>query len=287
MKVEFLGLPEQKERARVALIPAPFEGTVSFKSGTKEAPLRILTVSPQLEFFDEETLTEPQEELGFFTYPLEEFPVEVEKALRKVEFFVEDAVSAGMLPITIGGEHTVTLGAVRALLRRYPSLRLVYFDAHPDLRDSYQESPFSHACVMRRLYEQGVGLLGIGIRTTSKEEFEFAKKNHITLVSPRELKKNPERILKVMEEFLQDFPVYVSVDLDGLDPSEAPGVGTPEPGGLSWYELLSILKTISSKRVVGFDVVEARPLPEDVRTEYLAARLVYKFSAYLCKYGKL
>ncbi len=281
MRGTFLGLPEDPSRARVAFISAPYDATTSFRPGTREGPSRILEVSPHLEFFDEETGTEPHLTLGFYTHPEPELPVEPEKALKILEEEVRSALQQGRFPVLMGGEHTVTLAAVRALREKWPSFKVLQIDAHPDLRDTYQETPWSHACVMRRIWEMGLDIIPVGIRTASREEYFFLKDKNLRVFWAREIKHRFEDTLKELEELLGEGPLYVTIDLDGLDPSEAPGVGTPEPGGLSWYELLEILKKAARCEVIGFDVVELLPLPGDVRTEYLAARLIYKFLAYL------
>ena len=281
MRRTFLGLPEVRDRARVAFIPAPYDVTVSWRTGAREGPRRILEVSPYLEFFEEETGREPHLSLGFYTFPEPELPVDPEKALSLLEDLVSEALKERKFPILLGGEHTVTLAALRALKRRFPSFKVLQIDAHPDLRDTYQGTPFSHACVMRRAYELGLEVVAVGIRTASREEYEFIRKERLPVVWARDLKRDFETSLSNLKRFLGQGPVYVTLDLDGFDPAEAPGVGTPEPGGLLWYEVLEILKLAAPLRVIGFDVVELLPIPGDPRTEYLAARLIYKFLAYL------
>ena len=281
MRRTFLGLPEVRDRARVAFIPAPYDVTVSWRTGAREGPRRILEVSPYLEFFEEETGREPHLSLGLYTFPEPELPVDPEKALSLLEDLISEALEEQKFPILLGGEHTVTLAALRALKRRFPSFKVLQIDAHPDLRDTYQGTPFSHACVMRRAYELGLEVVAVGIRTASREEYEFIRKERLPVVWARDLKRDFETSLSNLKRFLGQGPVYVTLDLDGFDPAEAPGVGTPEPGGLLWYEVLEILKLAAPLRVIGFDVVELLPIPGDPRTEYLAARLIYKFLAYL------
>ncbi|OAQ20362.1 agmatinase [Thermosulfurimonas dismutans] len=281
MRRTFLGLPEVREKARVALIPAPYDATTSWRPGTREGPRRILEVSPYLEFFDEETGSEPHRNLGFYTFPEPELPVDPEKAILTIESLVCKALDEQKFPVLLGGEHTVTLAALRALKERFSSFKILQIDAHPDLRDVYQETPFSHACVMRRAYEMGLEVVAVGIRTASREEYELIQREKLSVLWARDLKRDFEAGLANLKDLLGEGPVYVTLDLDGFDPAEAPGVGTPEPGGLTWYEVLEILKLAASFRVIGFDVVELLPIPGDPRTEYLAARLIYKFLAYL------
>jgi agmatinase len=280
MRRTFLGLPEAPERARVALIPAPYDATTSFRPGTRFGPRALLEASPHLEFFDEETGKKPQETLGFYTLEETELPAEPEKALAALESRVEEVLSTGKIPVLLGGEHTVSLAALRALRRAHGPFRLLYLDAHLDLRESYQETPLSHACVLRRALELGLEPLVVGARTLSEEEARFLKETGLPVIWARDFRRDPQEALSRIQDFLRG-PLYVSLDLDVFDPAEAPGVGTPEPGGLTWYEVLEVLRLAARARVLGFDLVELLPLPGDPRTEYLAARLLFKFLAYL------
>lgn len=285
MKVSFLGLPDHP-RARVAIIPIPFEITTTWLKGTKEAPLEILKVSPNLEFFDEETKRAPQEELGFFTYPLEEFPLNLGEAIKKVEELTKSALERGYFPILIGGEHTLTYGAVKAFKETYSDLKVLHLDAHLDFRDSYLGEALNHATVLKKIYELSIPTLSAGIRALSKEEFETAKKLKLKIIYAYEIHQYFERVLEEIENFLEEGSIYFTLDMDVLDPALAPGVGTPEPGGLSWFQLLEILKRVSQSKVVGMDIVETRPIPGYPFTEFLVAKIIYKFSAYLSFYQK-
>lgn len=282
MKLTFLGQPDA-EKARVAIIPIPFEQTTSWLKGTSFAPVEILKTSPYLEFFDEETKVQPHEEIGFFTYPVEEFPHCTEKALTKVESLVDDALNRGYLPILIGGEHTITLGAISALKRKYSDLKILHLDAHLDFREEYLGNKLSHATVFRRIHELGIPFLSLGIRAISKEEYEDALKMGIPVYYAHDLWRDFQRVLKEVERFLSTGRVYISLDMDVLDPSLAPGVGTPEPGGLSWRELLQILEKGAKANVVGMDIVETRPIPFNPVTEFIVCKIILKFSAYLAE----
>jgi len=171
-----LGLPEVPERARVAFIPAPYDATTSFRPGTRFGPRALLEVSPYLEFFEEETGEKPQETLGFLTLEEPELPVKPEKALSFLEAQVENLLSSGKLPILLGGEHTVTLAALRALRKLRGPFRLLYLDAHLDLRDTYQETRWSHACVLRRALELGFEPLVVGARVFRRKRPSFSRK---------------------------------------------------------------------------------------------------------------
>ncbi len=286
-KFTFLGLEEDPQRAKVVFIPAPYEATTSYKSGTKEGPHRLIEASRYLEFYDEETQTEVYRLAPFLTLSEPELPVEPEKALKTLEKMVEPVLKKGLFPVLLGGEHTVTLALLRPLLKRHPNLCLLQIDAHADLRNEYQACSFSHACVMRRALELGLcDIFPVGIRALSLEEAQFIKEKGLRVYGAPEVIKAPEAVAQDILTRLGNRPLYITIDLDGLDPSEVPGVGTPEPGGLRWYDLLQILKLISKRAsIVGFDVVELRPLPHDHRSEFLAARLVYKFLSYIfCRY---
>ncbi len=277
----FLGLPEDPSRARVVILPAPYDGTASYVPGARFGPRRVLEASPYLEFYDEETGTEVYRLAPFLTLPEPELPLSPEKTIFALKEVLRPHLERGLFPVTIGGEHTVSLAPISLLAGRYPDLCVLQIDAHADLRDQYQGSPFSHACVMRRVLEFGVCLFQVGLRALSREEAEFIRKNGHLAFFAKETIQDPEAVGQKILKALAGRPLYVTIDLDGLDPSEVPGVGTPEPGGLRWYDLLALLREISRAQVVGFDVVELAPLPHDHVSAFLAARLVYKFLSYL------
>lgn len=280
MKISFLGLPDHPQ-AKVALIPAPLEYSTSWKKGTKEAPLEILKVSPNMEFFDEEYFLDPSEKMGFFTYPVEELSFDPEEALKEISQKVEETLSLNRFPLVIGGEHTVTLGSIRVLKKFFPRLKVVHLDAHLDLRDRYNHSSITHATVMRRIYELGVPVLSIGIRTLCKEEYEFIKQENYPVIWAKDLKVDFKECLKKIESFLKDSYIFLSFDMDVFDPAVAPGVGTPEPGGIDWWEALNILKILVKHRLIGMDLVEVKPDPGNPVTEFLAAKLIFKVAVYL------
>ncbi len=188
-------------------------------------------------------------------------------------------IGAGKRMVMLGGEHTISIGAVRAFKEKYPSLSVLQLDAHADLRDSYQENKFSHACVMRRIAEF-CPFVGVGVRNLSAEENAFVQENKIDLFFSHEMRDNRRWKEQVIEKLGSE--VYLTLDLDVLDPSIMPAVGTPEPGGLLWYETLGFLKELTEKKnVVGCDVVELCPIPGMVAPDFLAAKLVYKVIGYM------
>jgi agmatinase len=288
---EFLGLPPEASdaaRSRVVVLPVPYEASTTFLRGTGGGPAAILAASTQVEFFDETERDEPCM-LGLHTLP----PLDVSGAPEDVVARVEGAVAAhaaaGRFVLTLGGEHTVSIGAVRGAARGRGPLTVVQIDAHADLRDEYEGSPFNHACVMRRLAER-FPLVQVGIRAYSAEEDEFIRRSGITAVTAREIAasrgRGPETdedapwIRKVLNA-LGTERVYLSVDLDGLDPSVVPSVGTPDPGGLSWYETLALVRALFARGgVAGADVVELCPSSGSAMSDYAAARLAYKIAGH-------
>ncbi len=288
MKVEipFLGLFGDKRKSRIALIPAPLEVSTSWKKGTFEAPFEIFKVSPNLEFFDEEVFVEPHKELGFYTYPVVELPYEMEKAFSVIEETLKDALSHNLLPFVIGGEHSVTYPVIKVLKEKYQSLKILHFDAHLDLRDSYRESKMNHATVMRRVFELGdVEIFSIGVRSFSKEEWEFAgERPEIFFWTSYKIKENFDKFINALKEFIKNSTIYISFDVDVFDPSVIPGVGTPEPAGLSWFEVVKILRTIFEEKgikFVGMDFVEVKPDFLNPVSEYSIAKLIFKTASYL------
>jgi agmatinase len=252
------------ERCRFHIIPAPLEKTVSYGAGTARGPEAILEASYQLEAFD--GISCPCE-AGIFTHA-------IAKTLEAIEDSVAQVLNLNGLPILLGGEHTVTLGALRALKARDESFGIVQFDAHADLRDEYEGDPFSHACVMRRALELDIPIFQIGVRALSKEEADLRTRIGIGFLDGYCIGQQgiPSSILP------KNFPkkIYLSIDLDALDPSIMPSTGTPEPGGLNWFQFFKAIELVLKNRtVVGFDVVELAPIKGQHAPDFLAARLIY------------
>lgn len=266
------------ETARAVILPAGYEATTSYGAGTREGPEAILRASRQLELYDDELDWEPCE-AGIATLPAWEFDRSApERPIAQVEALVAAALEGGKFPVLLGGEHAITLGGVRAALGRTPGLGVLQLDAHADLRDVYEGTPYSHACVMRRVSEQAPVVAG-GIRSLSAEEARF-RPAHPYLRFPAEaLVTHPG----LTEAIVAALPprVYVTVDLDVLDPAAMPAVGTPEPGGLGWWDLIRLLRAVFRQReVVAADVVELAPIPGLIAPDFLAAKLVYKLIGY-------
>jgi agmatinase len=266
-------LPETKpENARFHVLPVPWEATVSYGGGTAAGPEAILHASQQLEVFDGYSMPA---DLGIFTHPAVDCAGGAEAVLGRIEAATCRILDMGGTPVLLGGEHTVTLGALRALKKSFGTFGIVQFDAHADLRDSYSGTRFSHACVMRRACELGLPLFQIGVRAISPEELAFrATTPTIAHLDATQLWETgvPSPLLP------PDFPsqIYITFDVDGLDSSLMPATGTPEPGGLFWREAIrAIHLATAGRRVLGLDVVELASEPGLRHAEYTAARLTY------------
>lgn len=279
----FLDVPEalaQPGSSKFHILPVPYDGTASYKKGTRFGPDAIIEASQQIELFDEQEHREYHLP-GVHTLPA----VACED---KTAEQVDNAIFAAATPafcqkkilLSLGGEHSITPPLVRAAKESYPDLSVLQFDAHADLRDSYDGTQYSHACVMRRIFDLEVPFVGIGIRSFCKEQFEFMKAHQIVSVPPQAVVENQGKIESMLLNQLSDH-VYVTFDIDGLDPSIAPGTGTPEPGGLDWHRSLHILQAIGERKtIVGSDIVEVMPTPSQHTTEFLAARLACKIITY-------
>jgi len=283
----FADLPPEDtawERARVVVLPVPFEHTVSFRPGTRFGPAAILQASQQLELYDEELGSEPYK-VGLHT--LEELAplMDGERMCRRVAEAVAWLVAEGKFPLVLGGEHSISYGVVKALAESYSGLGVLQLDAHADLRESYQGTKYSHACVMRRVREI-CPAVQVGIRSLSREEAKTAEDKGWPLLFARDIVGKDDW----QEEVLSRLPqrVYITIDLDVFDPGIMPAVGTPEPGGLGWYEVLGLLRRVTADfQVVGVDLVELAPIPYQPAPDFLAARLAYKILGYLQAAGQL
>jgi agmatinase len=278
----FLGIPSEFsefEKSEYVILPVPYEQTTTYQHGTKNGPEAIIQASHEVETFDEELKFEPYR-AGICTLNLLEInSVEPIAMLQRIHQATEQLIDAGKRMVMLGGEHTISIGAVKAFKEKYPDLSVLQLDAHADLRDSYEENKFSHACVMRRIAEI-CPFVGVGVRNLSAEEHDFVQENKTDIFFSHEMKDDSRWKKRVLERLGTD--VYLTLDLDVLDPSIMPAVGTPEPGGLLWYETLEFLKElIENNNVVGCDVVELCPIPGMVAPDFLAAKLVYKIIGYM------
>ena len=279
----FLDTPPSEndpETARVFVIPAPYDSTTSFKTGAREGPGAIIDASRHLEDYDTE-LDCDISEVGIHTTPELRPQMESPKAMiANVHTAIRNAASHGKLTAMLGGEHTITVGAVQAFSQIYSDLSVLYIDAHADMRDSYQGTRWGHASVARRISEICPITL-IGVRSISADEMSFVREQGM----PAQFwypasSENLSRSISLVEGRLSS-NVYISIDLDALDPSIMDAVGTPEPGGILWHELLALLRSISRHaNIVGFDIVELSPSHGADACAYTAAKLTYKLIGY-------
>jgi agmatinase len=280
--LSFLGLrsPEADfASARAVIIPAPYDGTTTYRSGTRDGPRAILLASRELELFDEETGTEPYRE-GIAT--LEELAITVSSPRAMVDHVRaagEFVLAAGKLPVLLGGEHLLSLGMIEALAARFGDLTVLHLDAHSDLRSSYQGSAYSNACVMYQALRHAA-LVQVGVRSLTREERLLAEERCIPCFPAQRLYWDARLWDQILPRLGPH--VYISIDLDVFDPAVMPAVGTPEPGGLGWYEVIRLLRRVTRERqVVGFDVMELLPQPYLIAADFFAARLVHKLLAYI------
>lgn len=266
------------DKARVVIVPVPYDRTASYMKGTADGPRAIVEASCYMELYDDELDAEPYT-VGIHTAPPvsgNDDPPEV--MVEKVQKAVAGYLERGKMPVVLGGEHSVSIGAIRAYQARYPQVSIVQLDAHGDLRDSYEGSRYSHACVMRR-FAGSLPTLQVGIRSISSEERDFIREKRLPVVYARDFVERPEAALREVDRLSDE--IYLTIDVDYFDPAIMPATGTPEPGGPGWYPTLAFLRELCRRKtLVGFDVNELRPLGDDVAPDFLAAKLVYKMIAY-------
>lgn len=282
----YFGLPAEyasAENSRAVIVPVPYEATTSYGKGTAKGPAAIFTASQQVELFDDELWVETHK-IGIQTVA----PVKMEPLteLSKTPFqelydTILPLVEAGKFPVSLGGEHSLTLGAVRACTARYPDLSVLQVDAHGDLRKSYDGNPYSHASVSYHIYKhlpQPI-LTQVGIRNISAEEVEWMEEEQpqINIFWARNQEKwDYSEIVSTLSD-----NVYLTIDIDGLDSGIMPSTGTPEPGGMSWYQLMDLIKHVCIKKnVVAADIVELSPIKGLHGPDFLAAKLLYKLLGY-------
>lgn len=264
--------------ARVTIIPAPLEYSVCYMKGTEHGPQAILDASSQMELYDEELDCCPIE-VGVYTRPALDYrSMDHATALKITGDAVREVLERKQLPFTLGGEHSLSAPPIAAVRNYFPDLTVVHIDAHGDLRSEYEGTPLSHASIERRVVDMGIPLTEIGIRSFSPEEAEFMQtRPNVAVVWGHQLARGTDVI--PWERLSKH--TYVTIDLDAIDPSEMPAVGTPEPGGLHWYQLLELFRGICQRTtIVGMDVVELCPMEGQTRADFLAAKLVYKMIGY-------
>jgi agmatinase len=264
--------------ASVVILPCPVDRTTSYVSGTRNGPHEILQASSHMELWDDEMKADVHG-VGIFTLPEMELPFgEMAAVVDEIERVAYEIIGRDKLLVTIGGEHSITPPLVSAAARKYPGLSVLQIDAHADMRDSYMGTVHNHACAMRRAL-QFATVTQVGIRSLSTEEAEVLPRLNSTVFYDAEMRQDPKWIDAVVASLADD--VYVTIDVDGMDPAIMPATGTPEPGGLSWPEITRLLRaTAERRRIVAADIVELSPIPGMIAPNFLCARLLYKLLTY-------
>ena len=281
-KKGFLGIDaEQSIVPQVIVVPFGLEKTVSYGGGTKNGPKEIIKASHQVELFDEELNKEPYKEIGIKTLKPFSIKNKIESALDQLSKINEDILSSDKFPLVFGGEHSLTPGSIKPFAKKYDEITLLHFDAHADLRESYQDEKFSHASAIKRCLDyKNLKVVSFGIRNLSKEEMDFYNNNRdrIEIFWGKD-KKTWD--LSLLDKFFKNKNVYITFDVDGFDASIMPATGTPEPGGMLWEDVLPIIKKVCQiSNVVGADINELAPIKNFESYNFLVAKLAYKILSY-------
>ena len=287
-KKGFLGYEaKQKIENKVVVVPFGLEKTVSYGGGTKNGPKEIIKASHQVELFDEELKKEPYKEIGIKT--LKPFPIKnkISSALDQLSKINEEIIRKNKFPIIFGGEHSITPGSIRPFVKKYKEITLLHFDAHADLRESYNGEKFSHASAIKRCLDfKNVKVVSFGIRNLSRTEMNFYEnnRNRIEIFWGKDKK---EWKLDRLENIFKNKNIYIAFDVDGFDSSIMPATGTPEPGGLLWEDVLPIIKGVCQEsNIVGVDINELSPIKNFNSYNFLVAKLAYKILAYIFEFKR-
>jgi len=270
---------------KVVVVPFGLEKTVSYGGGTKNGPKEIISASHQVELFDEELNKEPYKEIGIKT--LKPFPIKkkINSALNQLSKINEKLISKNKFPLILGGEHSITPGAIKPFIKKYKKITILHFDAHADLRESYNGEKFSHASAIKRCLDyKNINVVSFGIRNLSKAEMIFYERNkdRIKIFWSKDKKKWD---LSKLNKLFNNKNVYITFDVDSFDASIMPATGTPEPGGLSWEDVLPIIKKVCQKsNIVGADINELAPIKNFNSYNFLVAKLAYKILSYIFEF---
>ena len=287
-KKGFLGYDaHQKTNHKVVVVPFGLEKTVSYGAGTKNGPKEIIKASHQVELFDEELNKEPYKEIGIKTLKPFLIKKKIKSALNQLTKINEKILSNNKFPIVFGGEHSLTVGSIKPFVKKYDEITLLHFDAHADLRESYDGEKYSHASAIKRCLDfKNVKVVSFGIRNLSQSEMNFYKKNQdrIEIFWSKD-KKNWD--LSRLKTIFKEKNVYITFDVDGFDASIMPATGTPEPGGLLWEEVLPIIKSVCQiSNIVGVDINELAPIKNFDSYNFLVAKLAYKILSYIFEFKR-
>lgn len=266
------------DQSAAVILPVPLDRTTSYVPGTRNGPRELILASAQVELWDEELGVDVHPQ-GLYTMPeMDLSHGTMEAAMARIHHTASEIMDAGKFLVTLGGEHSITPPLVAAAAARHPGLTVLQIDAHADLRDGYMGEHNSHASAMRRSLESA-SVVQVGIRNLSQEEAEALPSLNTTIFYDWNMRDDPEWISRVIDSL--NGPVYITIDLDGIEPGLMPAVGTPEPGGLAWRELTTLLRrTFAERQVVACDVVELCPIAGNWSPNFVAARLVYKLLTY-------
>ncbi len=278
----FLGIDNKFNfKEKVVVIPFGLEKTVSYGGGTKNGPKEIIKASHQVELYDEELNCEPYKKIGIKTLKPFKIDKNIKNALNKISKINNQALNKKIFPLTLGGEHSITPGCINPFTKKYKKLCLLHFDAHADLRESYNGEKFSHASAIKRCLDySNVSVISFGIRNISKSEVNYLKKNR-SRISIFWAKDKSKWNLNKFKKMIKNKTVYLTFDVDGFDASIMPATGTPEPGGLFWEETLNIIKIASKySNIVGADINELAPIKGFNSYNFLVAKLAYKILTY-------
>jgi agmatinase len=285
---QFLGLEATSsyEAAKVVILPIPYEATTTFRKGCETGPDALIDASDQLEAYDEELKRETCVEVGIYTHcaiadTRQNPDIAADEMLAMTTETVSHFLSDNKFVIAVGGEHAITTGVVRAYQKALNEpFTVVQIDAHGDMRYEYEGSLHNHACVMRRVLEMGLPTLPVGIRSICKEEALLIEEKQIPVVWAREMASDLDWIEGAIAQ-IKTPKVFITIDVDGIDPSLIPGVGTPEPGGIDWYGIIRFLRRVfETHQVIGCDVMELAPIVDSVVSEFTTAKLIYKLIGY-------
>ena len=278
----FLGIDNDFSfKEKVVVVPFGLEKTISYGTGTRNGPKEIIKASHQVELYDEELHCEPYKKIGIKTLKPFKINKNIKKALKKMSDVNEEILNRKLFPITFGGEHSITPGCIAPFVKKHKKICLLHFDAHADLRESYNGEKFSHASAIKRcLDHKNVSVISFGIRNISESEILFLKKNSSRINIFWAKDKNKWN-LKKFKQMIKNKIVYLTFDVDGLDSSIMPATGTPEPGGLLWDETLDIIRIAAkNSNIVGADINELSPIKGFNSYNFLVAKLAYKILSY-------
>lgn len=281
--MNFLGLPPELSSyasSKVVILPVAYDSTTSYRAGSREGPSAIIQASRFMEYYD------PEFESDFTVLGISTMPMLCavmqgpEHMVDRIKEIVSPIIQDQKYVVLLGGEHTLSIGMAKAFYDFFPDMAVLQIDAHLDLRDTYKGTNYNHACTMRRIIEF-CPVVQVGIRSVCREEQEFVKANKLHPHYIWRMRKDARWLDNIVNSLPKH--VYITIDLDGLDPSIMPAVGTPEPDGLLWHQLFDLLSKIAlTRRIVGFDVVELCPIPGFISPDYIASKLVYRMIGLGC-----